>query len=70
MFLRFPEAAEAIVKEREIDMFYDGLHFLKDLPSPEGIWERVQLIGEWGECPRKVGIERLRRGLCCECRGL
>ena len=28
-------------------MFYDGLHFLKGLPSPEGVWERVQLIGEW-----------------------
>jgi myosin-3 len=27
-------------------MFYDGLHFLKGLPSPEGVWERVQLIGE------------------------
>ena len=27
-------------------MFYEGLHFLKGLPSPEGVWERVQIIGE------------------------
>ena len=32
-------------------MFYEGLHFLKGLPSPEGVWERVQVIGElqWSE---------------------
>ena len=27
-------------------MFYEGLDFLKGLPSPEGVWERVQVIGE------------------------
>ena len=27
-------------------MFYEGLHFLKELPSPEGVWEKVQVIGE------------------------
>ena len=27
-------------------MFYEGLHFLKGLPSPEGVWEKVQVIGE------------------------
>ena len=25
---------------------YEGLHFLKGLPSPEGVWEKVQVIGE------------------------
>lgn len=27
-------------------MFYEGLNFLKGLPSPEGVWDRVQVIGE------------------------
>lgn len=27
-------------------MLYEGLNFLKGLPSPEGVWDRVQVIGE------------------------
>ena len=27
-------------------MFYDNLHFVKELPSPEGAWELVEVIGE------------------------
>ena len=42
--LQFPRGKKRTDGREE--MFYDGLHFLKGLPSPEGVWERVQLIGE------------------------
>lgn len=32
---------------REEAMFAESLHFLRELPSPEGTWELVEVIGEW-----------------------
>ena len=46
-------------------MFTESLHFLKELPSPEGTWDLVEVIGEWksGRFVSLVSSPRSKQGL-------